>query len=196
MPAAHPSRFRLSADVRPTEYDLHLEPDLDAGRFSGEVRITVRLDRGRATITLHAADLKIEAAAAEVGGRKGKAGASLQRADETVTLRFARPLPAGEVVLRLRFAAPLNQHLRGFYSAQADGRRYAFTQCEAADARRVLPCFDEPSFKARFRVAVTLPNGHAAVSNSPVESEDAAGRGGRRTIRFPRTPPPPTHPLP
>src|SRR5262249_18340978 len=92
--------------------------------------------------------------------------------------------------LRLRFAAPLNQPLRGFYSAQADGRRYAFTQCEAADARRVLPCFDEPSFKARFRVAVTLPNGHAAVSNSPVEREEpVSGRGSKRIIRFARTPP-------
>src|SRR5881628_3433396 len=72
---------------------------------------------------------------------------------------------------------------------QADGRRYAFTQCEAADARRVLPCFDEPSFKARFRVAVTLASDHTAVSNSPVESEEPAGRGGSRTIRFARTPP-------
>ena len=191
MPAAsRPSRFRLPVDVRPTEYDLHLEPDLDAGRFSGEVRITVRLARGRAAITLHAADLKIEAAAAEVGGREVKARASLQRADETVTLRFARPLPAGEVILRLRFAAALNQHLRGFYAAQSDGSRYAFTQCEAADARRVLPCFDEPSFKARFRVAVTLANGHTAVSNSPVEREEpVSGRGSKRIIRFARTPP-------
>ena len=32
-----PSRFRLSPDVRPREYDIHLEPDLDAGRFRGEV---------------------------------------------------------------------------------------------------------------------------------------------------------------
>src|SRR5262249_56707000 len=111
-------------------------------------------------ITLHAADLKIEAAAAEVGGREVKARPSLQRADETVTLRFARPLPAGEVLLRLRFTAALNQHLRGFYSAQSDSRRYAFTQCEAADARRVLPCFDEPSFKARLRIAATAANGH------------------------------------
>src|SRR6266446_2538264 len=183
MPDARrrPSRFRLPRDVRPTEYDLHLEPDLDAGRFSGEVRITMRLDRARAAVTLHAADLKIERSAAEVGGREVPARASLQRADETVTLRFARPLPAGEAIVRLRFAGALNQHLRGFYAAQAGGGRYAFTQCEAADARRVLPCFDEPAFKARFQVAV---------SNGPVEREESAGgRGNKRIVRFARTPP-------
>src|SRR5205809_3921720 len=192
MPDARPrpSRFRLPRDVRPTEYDLHLEPDLDAGRFSGEVRITMRLDRARAAVTLHAADLKIERSAAEVGGREVPARASLQRADETVTLRFARPLPAGEAIVRLRFAGALNQHLRGFYAAQAGGRRFAFTQCEAADARRVLPCFDEPAFKARFQVAVTIASEHAAVSNGPVEREaSAGGRGGKRIVRFARTPP-------
>ena len=32
MPTAkHPSRFRLAPDVRPSDYHLHLEPDLDAG---------------------------------------------------------------------------------------------------------------------------------------------------------------------
>src|SRR2546427_10139320 len=191
MPGARrPSRFRLPRDVRPTEYALHLEPDLDAGRFSGEVRITVRLDRARAAVTLHAADLKIERAAAEVGSREVPVRTSLQRADEPVTRRFARPLPAGEAILRLRFAGALNQHLRGFYAAQADGRRYAFTQCEAADARRVLPCFDEPAFKARFQVAVTIASGHVAVSNGPVEREESAGgRGNQRIVRFARTPP-------
>ena len=49
-----PSRFRLSPDVRPREYDIHLEPDLDAGRFRGEVRIAVGLDRARREVVLHA----------------------------------------------------------------------------------------------------------------------------------------------
>src|SRR5262249_53332662 len=142
MPSsAKPSRFRLPADVRPVGYDLHLEPNLAAGRFRGEVRIAARLERPRAAVVLHAADLRLEKARAVGGGTERPGRGSYQRADEPATLRFARPLPAGEVTLALRYAAPLNQHLRGFYAAAADGRRYAFTQCEAADARRVLPCF-------------------------------------------------------
>src|SRR6478736_1847562 len=103
-----PSRFRLPADVRPTEYDLHLVPDLAAGRFAGTVRITVALERARREIVLHAADLAVGRA----GGEELAARPRLDRDDETVTLRFARPLPAGEVVLELAWTAKLNEHLR------------------------------------------------------------------------------------
>src|SRR5205823_8033003 len=187
MPTARrPSRFRLPADVRPTRYDLQLEPDLEGGGFRGEVRIALRLARPRAEIVLHAAELAIERAMAHGDGREMPARVRLSRADETVTLRFARPLAAGEATLALRFSGRLNQHLRGLYAAGADGRRYAFSQCEAADARRILPSFDEPAFKARFRVAVTLPDGLRAVSNSPIEAEHDGPDG--HVIRFAPTP--------
>ena len=188
MPSApHPSRFRLPADVRPTGYDLHLEPDLEGGAFRGEVRIALRLARSRAEIVLHAADLAIERATAHSAGREMSARVRLARADETAVLRFPRPLAAGEATLALRFGGRLNQHLRGLYTASADGSRYAFSQCEAADARRILPCFDEPAFKARFRVAVTVRDGETAVSNGPVEREEPVPGG--RVVRFAETPP-------
>src|SRR5436189_5010855 len=104
-----------------------------------------------------------------------------------VTVRVARPVAPGEATLALRFSGRLNQHLRGLYAAGADGRRYAFSQCEAADARRILPCFDEPAFKARFRVAVTVRDGETAVSNGPVEREEEAPGG--RIVYFAPTPP-------
>ena len=161
--AAHPSRFRLAPDVRPSDYHVHLEPDLAAGRFRGEVRIDVRLARSRTEIVLHAADLTIEHADAEVDGQVVPLRVVLDRHDETVSLRAARALPAGAAALRLRFAGALNRHLRGLYAASSGDLRYAFTQCEAADARRIFPCFDEPAFKARFHVAVTAADvGHGA----------------------------------
>jgi len=179
--------LRLPSDVHPLEYDLHLEPDLDAGRFKGNVRIVVRLDRPRRDVILHAAGLTIERAVARAADHEIAARVSLQPSEETATLRFARPLPAGEAVLVLRFAGQLNQHLRGLYAASADGRRYAFSQCEAADARRIFPCFDEPAFKARFRVAVTVGDGEVAISNGPVEREEPAPGG--RIVYFAPTPP-------
>src|SRR6184192_1523585 len=182
-----PSRFRLSPDVRPHEYDIHLEPDLDAGRFRGEVRIAVALDRARREVVLHAAELKVERAAASLDGDEVAARVHADAADQTVTLRFPRALPAGEVRLVLGFAGRLNQHLRGLYAASANGRHYAFSQCEAADARRIFPCFDEPAFKARFRLAVTVPRGLRAVSNSPIEREEDAPGG--RVVHFAPTPP-------
>jgi puromycin-sensitive aminopeptidase len=186
--AMRPSRFRLPADVRPSDYHLHLEPDLDGATFRGEVRIDVRLERPRAEIVLHAADMRIEHATAEVHGAVVPLRARLDRRDETVSLRAARPLPAGAAALRLRFAGALNRHLRGLYAARSGGMPYAFTQCEAADARRILPCFDEPAFKARFHVAVTARTGDTVIANAPVAREQPLS-DGKRVIHFAPTPP-------
>jgi len=189
MPTAkRPSRFRLAPDVRPSEYDLHLTPDLKAGTFTGEVKIAVHLRKPRQEITLHATELAIARATAVVGGEERKAKVVLSRADDTATLRFAKKLPAGDVTLALAFSGKLSRHLRGFYAASAGGVPYAFTQCETADARRILPCFDEPSYKARFRVAVTAATGDTVLSNAPIEREEPA-TGGRRTMHFAPTPP-------
>src|SRR5439155_1391946 len=99
MPDARPrpSRFRLPRDVRPTEYDLHLEPDLDAGRFSGEVRITMRLDRARAAVSNGPVEREESA-----GGRGGKR-----------IVRFARTPPLSTYLLALAVgpleASPIRQ---------------------------------------------------------------------------------------
>ena len=186
--AKKPSRYRLSPHVRPTDYHLHLEPDLTTGRFSGRVRIAVRLASPQKAITLHAADLRIEHAVALVAGVSIRAKVTARRDDEAITLTFAKPVPGGDVTLDLGFGGELNRHLRGLYAASANGRPYAFTQCEAADARRILPCFDEPAFKARFHVSVTAREGDAVLSNAPIEREEPTG-GGRRVVHFAATPP-------
>ncbi len=182
------SNFRLPTDVRPTRYDLHLAPDLEAGTFRGEVRIDVALARPRSAVTLHALDLTIERAVVDAEGRSLPAKATTNAADQTVTLTVREKLPPRAATLAISFRGKLGRQLRGLYAASADGRRYAFTQLEAADARRMMPCFDEPSFKARFRISVTASAAEQVLSNTPIESEEAAGPG-KRTVRFRETPP-------
>ena len=183
-----PSRLRLSLDVRPREYDLHLTPDLTAGTFRGEVTIALTLAKPRKEITLHAADVAIARVVGRVNGAEVPARAIMQKADEVVTIRFAKPLPKGESGIEIAYEGRMNAHLRGFYSASANGVPYAFTQCETADARRIVPCFDEPSFKARWRVAVTARTSDTVLGNAPIEREEPAGEG-MRTVRFKPTPP-------
>jgi puromycin-sensitive aminopeptidase len=111
----------------------------------------------------------------------------LRPARERVVLVFAKALPAGEATLRLRFRGSLRSDLRGLYRVTAAGHHYAFTQLEAADARRFFPCFDEPSFKARFTLRVTTDADHRVLSNAPVASTRREGK--KRIHRFRTTPP-------
>src|SRR5438445_1600320 len=182
-----PSRFRLDPAVRPTDYALRLEPSLEAGTFSGEVRIALQIARPRAEITLHAADLQITSATITTNGAGEAVRVKRRPADEAITIVLRRQV-AGQAFLELSYRGRLGEHLRGLYAASADGRRYAFTQLEAADARRMLPCFDEPSFKARFRLSVTARSGDAVVSNSRIASEEPLG-DRTRIVHFERTPP-------
>src|SRR5262249_981797 len=61
------------------------------------------------------------------------------------------------------------------------------TQFESGDARRFVPCWDEPARKAAFTLAVIAPKDKMVVSNMPIEAESDVD-GERRYVRFRRTP--------
>lgn len=61
------------------------------------------------------------------------------------------------------------------------------TQFEPTDARRFFPCWDEPSFRARFQLTAIVPENWVAASNMPVEKETKI-EGGKE-VRFGSTPP-------
>ena len=51
------------------------------------------------------------------------------------------------------------------------------TNLEPAEARTFLPCLDEPSFKAKFKLAVNrseAQSNHTAISNTPIVSNRVA----------------------
>ena len=102
-----------------------------------------------------------------------------------MTLAFAEELPAGAARVRIAYRGAFSPGLRGLYRAGS----IAVTQFEAADARRLFPCFDEPAFKAVWRLRVGgVPNQAIAISNGKVVRDDNDGNGGRR-LTFAPTPP-------
>lgn len=199
--------FRLPEDVRPESYHVHVVPDLNRGIFRGEEIIEITLDRGRSAIQVHAADLELDRAEITPRGRSKIKPAGTPRHPsfaasrspieaieftahpnrETVEIKFPRSLPAGQYTLSIAYHGELQKRLRGLYAAQSGNRRYAFTQFEAADARRCFPCFDEPAMKARFTFSVTVRSGLTVVSNNPVRRSDH-NTNGTTTWHFTQTP--------
>jgi puromycin-sensitive aminopeptidase len=188
---AHPTddaAFRLPLDVRPTRYEATLKVDLKARRFSGQMRLGLLLDAPREEIVLHAAGLSVSRAALELGGRTHPARVTPVAPSETVRLELSRPAPAGSATLELEWSGAFCDGLRGLYLAGPD---LAATQFEAADARRVFPCLDEPGFKAPWRLSVEADADCTVLSNAPEEAVEAHGE--RRLHRFLETPPLPTY---
>jgi puromycin-sensitive aminopeptidase len=188
MPEITDAAYRLPLDVRPLGYDAILSVDVEGRSFRGELTISLQLARRTAELVLHAVGLEVSSAVAEAGGDAQTAAVTPVAASETLRLTFARPLPAGPIKLRLAWSGRFCDGLRGLYLA---GPGLAATQFEAADARRVFPCLDEPGFKAPWRLTVEAPAAAVVLANGAAESVEPAG--DRRRHRFAETPPLPTY---
>jgi puromycin-sensitive aminopeptidase len=179
--------YRLPPDVRPTRYRAFLSVDLAAGTFQGRIRIGVALPRRASEVVLHGVGLEIGPAAVRFGGVEHVAHVEAVAPSETLIVRPSAPVPAGEVELDLEWSGRFSAGLRGLYRAGP----LAATQFEAADARRVFPCFDEPGFKAPWSVELEGPAGAVLLANAPERAREA--RGDRVRVAFEETPPLPTY---
>jgi len=175
---------RLPDDVRPTGYRWTLEVDPSGKRFRGEVRIALEIVRETRAVILHGAGLTIDSAEVGTGERLLSGKASFRRAAgaehgggsaEELVVEVAEALPPGTAELRIAYQAPLDDKLRGLYRTERDGKSYLVTQLEPADARRVLPCFDDPSYKVPVDLSVIAPRGQRVFANSALLRERDAG---------------------
>ncbi|HET7756116.1 MAG TPA: M1 family metallopeptidase [Steroidobacteraceae bacterium] len=178
----------LPRDVVPEHYELALKPDAAALTFSGRVGITVRVLEPTRTITLNAVNLAFDrtdvdgAARAEVLYDK-----TLGRA----ALTLPKALPAGRHVIHIEYHGTIGRSTLGFFAMDYSGpdgpRRTLATNFEPADARDLLPCWDEPGLKATFSVSVDAPRDRMAISNMPVAQLTPLGPALQR-VRFATTP--------
>ena len=187
---SHPTddrNYRLPTSVRPLLYAAELSIDLQGSRFEGRETISLRVDEPARELVLHAAELEIAVATVRAAGISQAARVRRAPVSETVVLELERPVPEGHAELSIAWSGAMTKGLRGLYRAGP----LAVTQFEAADARRVFPCFDEPGFKAPWALCLEAPEGMALLSNgAPVSSE---ARAGRQRVTFRETPPLPTY---
>ncbi len=190
---------RLPALATPVSYALDLDIDPRSDSFTGTVTIAVDVPAATSHVVLHAHALTIKSAHAltettasyPAHASTRRAHGAKTEAQEELVLTFDRPLRPGRASLVLSFSAPFDNELSGVYRVTDGGAWYAYSQFEATDARRAFPCFDEPSFKVPFDVALTVPTGMLAVSNTPEAAREH--QGAKTRFRFARTLPLPTY---
>ncbi|GGE77843.1 M1 family metallopeptidase [Massilia psychrophila] len=184
---------QLPREVRPIHYDVALTPDAARSTFAGKVAITLDVLAPTASITLNAADLAFISAtlASGAGGAPLQASTSIDAAAQTATFTFARPLAKGRYTLALDYTGVIGQQALGLFSLDYDSaagnQRALYTQFENSDARRMIPSWDEPAYKASFTLQATVPAGQMAVSNMPVTSTSTLP-DGRSLVKFGATP--------
>lgn len=190
---------RLPNNCRPEKYDLYFEPDLATGEFEGTETLFFNIVRATDRIVLNSVDLSVfEASIAQTGvklahGEWIKAEIEKDVKGEKVVLKLPRSLKAGSYELSVKFNGRLSTKMEGFYLStfkDKDGKEHkiATTQMEPTDARRMFPCFDEPEYKAAFKVTVAVDPALAAISNAAVEFEKIDQRRNKKVVSFKATP--------
>jgi puromycin-sensitive aminopeptidase len=179
--------FRLSDAIRPIRYEAFLSIDPEARAFRGRIRVDLHLDRTEDGISLHAEGLHVTRAVVRSAGDTRDAGVEPFPASETVRLSTGSRLAPGPAVLEIDWEGGFSPGLRGLYRAGP----LSATQFEAADARRVFPCLDEPAFKAPWAITLEVPKGFVALSNGREVGRES--RGDRDVVTFEETPPLPTY---
>jgi puromycin-sensitive aminopeptidase len=188
---------RLSTQVVPERYDLFFEPNFDQQDFEGTETVFINLKEKTSQIVLNSVDLSVyEAQVAKNDKGHGdwvKAEIDRNKDKEIVTFKFAKPLSPGRYELSLKFSGKLSDKLCGFYLStfkDKEGKEHkmASTQMEPTDARRMFPCFDEPIYKATYRVTAAIPTNMSAISNAAVQFEKVDQRKDKKIVTFEESP--------
>jgi puromycin-sensitive aminopeptidase len=181
---------RLSSDVSPTRYWIKIEPRYDSGTFSGRVAIALDVKKPVSEVVLNALALKVKHGSVYVENKSGARMYGIihwDNANERLIICFSGLLGTGKWRLHLKYQGRLDGRLNGFYtSTYKDGagkeQIIGSTQFEPTDARRAFPCFDEPSFKAKYNLTLVISKDQTAISNSPVVKETVLPSGKKEVV--------------
>ncbi|MCJ1249998.1 hypothetical protein MMC30_007224 [Trapelia coarctata] len=203
---ASTDRDVLPSHVKPINYDISIY-DIEFGggfTYQGTVKIDLESERSTKEIVLNAHELKIHRAEIESreDGSQVAFNVSYDEAAQRAVFSFPEEITAGaKSVLEIRYSGVMNNVMAGFYRSRYKpavpavasvprNEEYHFmfsTQFESCDARRAVPCFDEPNLKATFDFAIEIPHDQTALSNMP-EKEVKEGKNGLKVVSFERTP--------
>jgi len=179
---------QLPRNVRPSHYDLSFTPDADKMAFSASVKIAIEVVEPTSTVTLQAADLAFSKA--EIAG-VGAAKVKVDDEAQTASFTFAKALPKGKYVLALDYTGKIYTQAAGLfaldYETETGKKRAIYTQFENSDARRFIPSWDEPFYKATYSVEATIPTGQMALGNMPIASSKDLGNG-KTLVKFATSP--------
>lgn len=174
---------QLPRNVRPTHYDVSVVPHASTLSFDGKVVVDVDVLEATRSITLNAIDLRFSTVTLTPATGKGafKAKVVVDDKAQTATFTFDKPIAAGSYKLAMNYTGNIGTQANGLFAIDydtKDGKKRAiYTQFENSDARRFIPSWDEPNYKATFDLTATVPSEQMAVSNMPVASTKDVGHG-------------------
>lgn len=191
------SQIRLPQNIRPIHYDLYLDPDLEMNTFQGNVSILIEVtakSEFMSYILIHIKDMNVTRAQVHKVYGDVKSDTTSPGVEVALKRTFEYPendffifelkndLEIGKYVMYMEYKSTFSKHLNGLYistytNEKGQKRRLATTKFEPTDARKALPCFDEPAMKATFSTVIVHDTEYTALSNMPVYKQQSLPNG-------------------
>lgn len=179
---------------------VELDVDPAADDVGGTVALDVTITRPLRVLWLHGRDLTVSAVRVrDAAGTLRPArlvddptapGEHSDGQGDLVGVAVDEPLLPGPAQLELTWRAPWGE--RGGLMRSTDGPPLAVTDLSPADARSLVPCFDDPRFKIPWTLSLVVPHRLAAFANYPETARDPID-DARDRVRFAPTRPLPPH---
>lgn len=168
---------QLSRVAIPRGYNVTLNLDPRKPRFNGTVSIHIDLQTSANGIWMHGDDLEVSAIGVTAGGETRPATWTQVLPTGVAWVQFPARVRQGSIRLDIAYAAPFDANLAGLFQVVEQDEAYALAKSESIQARRYLPSFDEPGFKAPFNMNFIVPEGMHAIANTPEVSRVPAEPG-------------------
>ncbi|KAG8184338.1 hypothetical protein JTE90_005356 [Oedothorax gibbosus] len=198
------NNLRLPTNVTPVSYNITLHPNITQGDFNGDVSIHLTVSQPSDTIVFHQSGLEITDLklllldndnVVDIGEENVDSRSKVEideefpyKRNELHVVRLKEKIQGGRYVLEMKFAGKLAKEGRGMRRYQYTDRvtnekRYLLaTMFEPTYARKVFPCFDEPAFKAKFRLSIVHQSNMTALFNMPESGKNSLGDGLVKTV--------------
>ena len=176
---------RLPKNVVPTEYRIAIVPDAAKLSLSGTESVTLQFREATATIVFNSLNEKLRRV--RLDGKPVKQVVSDDK-QQLTTVTLAAPARPGAHVLSFAYTGKIETQPIGLLAQpyqKPDGGKGLLlsTQFDPTATRRIFPCWDEPAFRAVFRLTVTVPAAWVTVFNMPIASRSVHGALATTTFR-------------
>jgi puromycin-sensitive aminopeptidase len=188
-----PNEHRLPRNVIPSKYEITFYPNPTgkSGRFRGKQIISVKVVEPTDTVVLNACEMKLTSVKIKRGNKSYTGKVTIDAEKQAVSIKFPKQLGKGKWKLSMNFVGHHNHKLRGWYKSKWEKngvtQTIVCTQHEATEARKTFPCFDEPDFKAVFKVRMVIDKKLTGISNGRLVKEKSVSQRMKK-VEFAPTP--------
>jgi aminopeptidase N len=186
---------RLYEQFQPEHYNVSLNLDREAMRFSGAVTVRgKKTGRPSQRITFHQKGLKVSSAKIVKHDKKEDKELTVERINnqnsfDEVRLHGTEMIYPGEYTVIMEFEGEITRPMHGiypcYYMHNGEKKLLLATQFESHHAREAFPCIDEPEAKATFDLTLNTPP-ETVLANTPIK--DQKKDGDRQVTSFETSP--------